>query len=53
MDSADHIRLLVGCLEQGAAMQLDNTGAGVSDWGEPELLQQVDHLAASHHVTGR
>jgi hypothetical protein len=52
MYSADHLRLLVGCLEQRAAMQLDDAGAGVRTWGEPELIQQVDHLAASGHAIG-
>jgi len=53
MDPADHLRLLVGRLEQGATMQLDDAGAGICSRGEPKLIQQVDSLAANNHSTRR
>ena len=53
VDSADHLRMLVGCLQQGAPAQLDDAGAGIGTRGEPELLKQGDHLAAGRHGVGR
>src|SRR5450631_639296 len=53
MNRAHHLRVLMGCLEQGTTMQLHDAHAGVSTGGEPESLQQTDHRAASGYGTGR
>jgi len=52
MDSADHLRMLVGCLQQGATPQLDHADACIGTRSEPELLQQGDHLATGRHGAG-
>jgi hypothetical protein len=38
MDGADHLGMLVGCLEQGATAQLDDADTGIGTRGETELL---------------
>jgi len=53
MDPTDDFRLLVGCLEQWAVVQLDDAGTGIRARGEPELIQQVDHLAPNGYSTRR
>jgi hypothetical protein len=46
VDSTHHLRILVGCLQQGAVAQLDDADAGIWTRREPELLKQGDHLTA-------
>jgi len=53
MDPTDDFRLLVGCLEQWAVVQLDDAGTGIRARGEPKLIQQVDQLAPNGYSTRR
>jgi len=52
MDSADDLGLLVGGLEQGAAVQLDDPNAGIGGRREPELVEQGATLDASGLAPG-
>ena len=52
VDSADDLWIVMGCLEQGATAELDDTETGISTRGEPEFLKQCDHLAAGRQRTG-
>src|SRR5450631_1037228 len=53
MNRAHHFWIAMGCLEQGTAMQPDDADPGVGAWGEPELIKQCDHGAASGHSAAR
>jgi hypothetical protein len=49
VNGAHHFWIAMGRLEQGTAMQSDDAHAGVGTWGEPKLIEQGDHRAASGH----
>src|ERR1035437_1181555 len=53
MNRTHHFWVAMGCLEQGAAAQPDDADAGVDARGEPKLIQQGDHRAASSDRAAR